>query len=515
MPTLVAQLQNTVETFPENTAIFFGETSISYQSLHDAQKRLAAGLQRLGIKKGDRVAIMLPNVPHFCISYYAVLMLGAVAVPINFMHDAKEVEHQLLDCGAKLFITWENFLATGLPAFHSAPSCSQLIVLGEKIPAFSISLTKLIAGSEPSAPDIEAADSDIAVINYTSGITDIAMGAELSHDALAFNATTFIDLLRITPQEKLIAVLPLFHPLGQSIVMHASLAAGAPLVLLPRFRAEEVVRTIRKFNVTIMPAVPGMFKALNEVEGDDLRLPSLKYCMSYGGFLPYDILEEFEQKYDALILKAYGLTEAGPLVTSTRISHERIPESSGLPLIGVEVQIRDPKGRILRPNHSGEIFVKSPSLMKGYHGQPEETQRRLQDGWLATGDIGYIDINHYLYVQERKDDVIVKGGFEIQSREVERILHEHPAVDEAAVVAVPDAVHGSEVKAFIVLKNGYELTTKELLSYCQNLLPVYKCPKFIEKVEKLPKSPTGRILKRFLRQSNTLNHTRINASKTT
>ncbi len=461
------------------------------------------------------MAIMLPNVPHFCISYYAVLMLGAVAVPINFMHNAKEIEHQLLDSGAKAFITWQNFLAAGLPAFQAAPSCSHLIILGEQIPHSSISLVKLIADSEPLAPDIEVADSDIAVINYTSGITDIAMGAELTHDALAFNATTFIDMLRITPQETLIAVLPLFHPLGQTIVMHASLAAGAPLVLLPRFRAKEVVKTIQKHNVTIMPAVPGMFRALNEVNGDDLKTPSLKYCMSYGGFLPYDILEEFEQKYGALILKAYGLTEAGPLVTSTRISHDRMPESSGLPLIGVEVQIRDPKGQILRPNHSGEIFVKSPSIMKGYHGQPDETERRLQDGWLATGDIGYLDINHYLYVQERKDDIIIKGGFEIQSREVERIILEHPAVDEAAVVAVPDPVHGSEVKAFIVLKNGYELAPKDILAYCQNLLPVYKCPKFIEKVEKLPKSPTGRILKRFLRQSHTLNHQNVKASKAT
>jgi long-chain acyl-CoA synthetase len=501
LSTLVSQLEHSVNSASDSPAILIGDTEISYKALFEASTRLANGLQQLGIKKEDHVAVMLPNVPHFCISYYAILMLGAVIVPINFMHDADEVEHQLLDSNAKAFISWQNFLSSSLPAFHAASSCFQLIVLGEHIPSFSLSLTALIAESKPGKPEIEIADSDIAVLNYTSGITDIAMGAELSHAGLAFNASTFVDMLRITPTDRMISVLPLFHPVGQSMVMNASFAAGAPLVLALRFKAEEIVRTIQQHNVSIMPAVPGMFRALNELLGEDLALPSLKYCMSYGGFLPAVILEEFEEKFSTMILKSYGLTEAGPLVTSTRTSHERMQESSGLPLMGVEVQIRDKKGGIVRPNHSGEIFVKSPSIMKGYHGQPQETEHRMQDGWLATGDIGYIDINHYLYVQERKDDVINKGGFEIQSREVERVILDHPAIDEAAVVAAPDAVQGSEVKAFIVLNEGNQLSNKELFDFCQNLLPIYKCPHYIEKVEKLPKSPTGRILKRTLRQS--------------
>jgi len=499
LPTLVAQLEKTALANPDSPAILFTDVTLSYHTLYDASVRLANGLHRMGIKKGDQVAIMLPNVPHFCISYYAVLMLGAVAVPINFMNSADEVAHQLIDSGAGAFITWKNFLSSVLPSFHASPSCTHLIVLGEHIPSFSTSLTKLIAESAPGKPEVEVTGSDLAVINYTSGITDIAAGAELTHDALEFNAATFIDMLRITPQERLIAVLPLFHPLGQSIVMNASMLSGAPLVLALRFQAEEIVRTIQKHRVTIMPAVPGMFRELNEVQGENLDTPSLKYCMSYGGFLPAAILEEFENKYDAMILKSYGLTEAGPLVTSTRTSHERMPESCGLPLMSVQVQIRDKTGKILRPNHTGEIFVKSPSVMLGYHNQPEETKNRLQDGWLATGDIGYIDINHYLYIQERKDDVIIKGGFEIQAREVERVILDNPAIDEAAVVAIPDPVQGSEVKAFIVVKKGFHISNKELFDYCQNLLPIYKCPQSIETVDRLPKTPTGRILKRSLR----------------
>lgn len=501
LPTLVSQLELSVVQSPDNTAILMGDTALSYQTLFDACSRLANGLQQLDIQKGDHVAIMLPNIPHFCISYYAVLMQGAVAVPINFMHDTAEVEHQLRDSGARAFITWQDFLATSMPAFQASPACTQLVVLGDKIPSFSHSLTSLIAESSADRSAIEILDSDVAVLNYTSGITDIAMGAELTHEGLAFNAATYVELLRINANDRLLSILPLFHPVGQSMVMNASFAAGAPLVLSMRFKAEEVVRTVQKHNVTIMPAVPGMYRALNELEGDEYKMPSLKYSMSYGGFLPAAILEEFEAKYGAMILKSYGLTEAGPLVASTRTSHERMQESSGLPLMGVEVQIRNQSGGILRPHHSGEIFVKSPSVMKGYHGQAKETQLRLVDGWLATGDIGYIDINHYLYVQERKDDIINKGGFEIQSREVERVILEHPAIDEAAVVAAPDAVHGSEVKAFIVVKKGSQITNKELFDYCQNLLPVYKCPHYIDQVEKLPKSPTGRILKRTLRQS--------------
>lgn len=500
LSTLVSNLIQSVRNGADRPAILLNDTEITFQSLYDATIRLANGLRTLGIEKGDRVAIMLPNVPHFCISYYATIMLGAIAVPINFMHEGEEIEHQLGDSGAKTLIIWQNFVPTALSAFHKTNG-THLIVLGEQIPAFSHSLTKLIAESDSREFDIEIADSDVAVINYTSGITDTAMGAELTHEGLAFNAATFIDMLRIAPPDRLISVLPLFHPLSQSIVMNASFAAGTPLVLSVRFRSEEVVRTIQKHKVTIMPAVPGMFRAFNELEGDNLEMPSLKYCLSYGGFLPATLLEKFESRFGAMVLKTYGLTEAGPLVTSTRTSHERMPESSGLPLMGVEVQIRNSKGNILRPNHSGEIFVKSPSVMQGYHGQPEETRRRLVDNWLATGDIGYIDINHYLYVQERKDDVIVKGGFEIQSREVERVILDHPAVDEVAVVAAPDAVHGAEVKAFIVVRNGFRVTDRELIEYCQNLLPIYKCPRYIERVDRLPKSPTGRILKRALRSA--------------
>jgi long-chain acyl-CoA synthetase len=501
LSTLISQLLTIAEGHSQETAIISGDAAITYGQFADAVKRLAAGLRQLGIEKGDRVAIMLPNVPHFCLSYYAILHLGAVVVPLNFMNDTRDIRRQLSDSGAKILITWQGFHKQASSAFANTPTCVNLIYLGNSIPTNAYSLTHLILSSSPLEIGSDADGSELAVINYTSGISDIALGAEFTHEAIAANAATTIEMFRIGLQERLIAVLPLFHPLGQTLIMHASFTAGTSLVLLPRFQPLEVIRTIQKHQVTLMPAVPGMFRAFNEVQGENLDMPSLKYCMSYGGFLPLETLQDFENRFHATILKAYGLTEAGPLVSSSRTTRDRKAGAVGLPLIGVEAQIRDAAGNILRPNQSGEVYVKSPSLMRGYHNQAAETQKRLQNGWLATGDIGYLDIDHYLFIQERKDDIIIKGGFEIFPREVERVILEFPGIDEAAVVAIPDSAQGSEVKAFIVLKIDERPDSQALMQFCLSHLPMYKCPKFIEYVEKLPKSPTGRVLKRLLKQN--------------
>ncbi len=503
MSTIITQFFDTVEQAPDQTALIFADIEISYSKLSESVRRLAAALGQRGITKGDRVAIMLPNVPHFVISYYAILAAGAIAVPINFIHTEAEIEHQLNDSGAKLLILWQGFYHQIDSIYPQMDSCNDLLILGERIPSSFDSLTQTMATSEILSQPVQGDETDIAAINYTSGISDWALGAAFSHAAVASNAATCVDMFRISPQDRLIAVLPLFHPLGQTLVMHATLSTGAALLLLPRFQAEEVIRSAQNHHITIMPAVPGMFRAFNRIENLETVIPGLKFCMSYGGHLPNDILQEFENRYNTTILKAYGLTEAGPLVSCTRMDHDRKPESVGLPLMGVEVQIRDKSGQILRPNHTGEIFVKSAGVMSGYWQQPQETQNRLQNGWLATGDVGYLDFDHYLHIQERKDDIILKGGFEIHSREVERILLEHPTVDEAAVVSVADAVQGSEVKAYIVLKPNLRSEPQELINYCQTQLPLYKCPRYIEFVDALPKTPTGRILKRYLRQGLT------------
>jgi len=499
---LVELLSNSAARLPKHTALIFGDNKIDYGLLFEASKRLAHGLKDLGIRKGDRVAIMLPNVPHFCISYYGILQLGATVVPINIMYNKDEIQYELQDSGASLLITWTGFQSQAIPAAESSPECKNILFLGDNIPKGTIALTRIISESSPLDEPITIKDTDLALINYTSGVADAPLGASLTHNSLYSNAVTCSEMFRLSEDDKIIAVLPLFHPLGQTLVLNASISTSSTIVLMPRYTPEEIVNAIAQNGVTFMAAVPGIFRNLIDINIGDNPLPTLKYCMSYGGKLSTDLLEEFEARYNTFVLNAYGLTEAGPLVTSTRLDRERKTGSVGLPLFGVEIQIRDELGNILRPLHNGEIWTKSPNIMQNYYNNPVETNKRLKDGWLFTGDIGYLDDSHHLYIQERKENIIVKGGFQIFPHEVEKVIMAHSDIEEAAVIDVPDQVQGSEVKAFIVLKESKKLSPEDIVKFCRHTLPVYKTPRYIEFCSGLPKSPTGRILKRLLHKKS-------------
>lgn len=485
---------------PERTALIFGEQSIEYGRLLEAVQRLAGGLVSLGVQKGDRVAIMLPNVPHFCISYYAVAAAGAVAVPVNIMSTEKELSYFLDQSGARLLIAWEGFLAHVLNAVRKTPSCENVLLLGQKIPATTLSLTRLISQSTALTNPPEVNDEDAAVINYTIGSGDEELGAELTHAAMLANAVTSQEMFRLTAEDKVAGVMPLFHPLGQSLAMNLALLSGATLVLVPRFTAAGVLEIIKKAGVNFMAAVPGMFRALAQAEPETGTTPSLKLCLAYGGSIPVELLQQFEAKFNTLILESYGLTEAGPLVSVARLNRDRKHGSVGLPLLGVDVQIRDERGLPTRPNQSGEIWINSPSAMRGYFGQAEATANRIRGGWLFTGDIGYLDDEHYLFIQERKDDIIIKGGFHIFPFEVEAVIKHHVEVAEVAVIAVPDPVQGAEVKAYVVRRPGATCGSEELIEHCRNQLPYYKSPRYVEFIDALPVGPTGRVLKHQLRK---------------
>ncbi|MBN2356851.1 AMP-binding protein [candidate division KSB1 bacterium] len=500
--TLHAHLAKIAQKLPEQTALIFGSHKIEYGRLMEAIKRLAQGLAAQGVQKGDRIAIMLPNVPHFCISYYAALELGAVVVPINFFNNSQEIGSILSDCGAKAIIYWNGFGAQIAPALAQAPDCKHSLVLGESIPQNSKSLTQIITQSSALDVPVEVVPDDLAMISYISGTGDGPLGAAFTHSALMANTSTCHEMFRITSEERLLGIMPLFHPLGQTLEMNAAFFVGATLLLLPRFAPAEAIDAIRQHTITFFAGVPAMFQSLNESLTEENTTPSLKYCLSYGGQLNPALLSEFERKFDALVLEAYGFTEAGPLVTSNRINRDRKNGSVGLPLVGVEVQVVDEQGQIVKPNQSGEIWIKSPSLTQGYFNKPEETQKRMRDGWFFSGDIGYLDEELYLFVQERKEDIIVKGGFQIFPFEVEEVIKQHPAVAEAAVVAVADPVQGHEVKAFVVLDQEQQATVEELTEFCKGYLPVYKVPKFIEICALLPKGPTGRVQKQTLRSGS-------------
>jgi long-chain acyl-CoA synthetase len=489
---------------PDQDAIVFGDLTIGYKQLHDAVRRLAAGLKTLGIAKGDRVAVMLPNIPHFIISYYAILELGAVVVPINIMHRREDVAYLLSDSGARCLIAWDGFRDRFLGTVAAVESCESLVVLGEEIPQDSTALTTLMQDTSPldEGDLVLPHPDDTAVINYTAGVTCESHGSELSHDALCSNAETCRTLFHIEPTDRAAGLLPLFHPAGQTCVMNASLFSGAVLVLFPRFDPPVIGRELCQNRITIMTAVPDMIAALTTVPAPDSSTLSLKYCISYGDKLGEQTIREFESAWHAPVLTAYGLTEAGPLVAAHRFDGYRRSDSVGVPIVGVEVQIRDADGQILKPNHVGEVWVKSPAMMRRYHNRVDETQTRIRDGWLSTGDIGYLDMEHYLYILDRKEDIICKAGFNIFPSELEQLLTEHPSILEAAAVAIPDAVYQSEVKVVVVSKPDAKLTKQDVVEFCKERLPLYKVPKVVEIRSALPKNATGRVLRRFLRPRN-------------
>lgn len=493
------QLFNIASIKPESTALIMGSTEVRYNQLLEAVQRLATGLRNAGIEPGDRVALMLPNVPHYTISFYAILYLGAVVVPINVMYSANEIEYYIKDSGTKAIIGWSNLKGQVLSAFNQCPECTELIFLGESIPHNSRSLTQLIAQSKPLEKPEKGNDDSLAVINYTSGVADMALGAEMSRQSIAASAATCRDTYKMSEDDRVLAALPLFHPLGQTLIMHATLSAGGTVVLLPRYSIENVVNAINNDKITLLPGVPGIFKTMLDLPVGTINSDSFKYCISYGGQLPEGTIREFELRFSCLLFKAYGLTEAGGIISSNRFHLDRKNEAVGLPVVGTDVQIRKSNGEIAMPNENGEIWISGSTVMRGYYNRLEETEAKLKDGWLLTGDIGHLDEDHYLSIIERKEEIIIKDGFEIYPHEIESILRINEAISEVAVVGIPDHTHGTEVKAFIVPVKGQTLSHKDIFDFCRQDLPLYKCPQFIEFCTELPKSPTGRVLKRLLR----------------
>jgi len=500
--TLSSLFNKTAEKYYEHIAIIFNDVKIEYGRLQEAVKRLAQGLRNLGISETDKVALLLPNLPHFTISYYAILELGAVVVPINVMHQSEEIAFHLKDSGARALITWEGFRAQVMKAISETDSCNSLIFLGRKIPAGTKSLQRLIADSDPLVGSPNISPESTAALFYTAGISDVPVAAEMTHCNLVSNASTCREMFMIGTDERIMGAMPLFHPLGQTLVMNTSFIAGSTIVLQTKFEATETVQLINEHGVTFMAGVPGMYAAMNKVELDDASETPLRYCLSYGGHLDESVVEAFEKKFDAILLNSYGLSEAGPLVASCRLDRERKKGTVGLPFFGTEIKVLDERGEELGTNQAGELAIRGPSVTKGYYNRPELTQARFKEDLLLSGDIGKLDDDLYIYVIERKEDLILKGGFHIYPREVEAVLRNHPAVADVAVVGVPDEYQGQEVKACVVLKEGHDANSKSLIAFCgEQGLEVYKTPAHIDFFESLPKSATGRVLKRKLRES--------------
>jgi long-chain acyl-CoA synthetase len=469
------------------------DSILNYAVLNEAATRVAGLLKENGVVPGDRVGIMLPNVPYFGAAYYGVLRAGGVVVPINVLLKGREVAFYLKDSGAKAVFAWHGFAEAAEPGAAEAGTELISVQPGE--------FEQLLAAAPRAEEDEPRSGSDTAVILYTSGTTGTPKGAELTHDNLRENCTiTARTLVQITEEDVILGALPLFHSFGQTCGLNAAVATGACLTLIPRFDPSKALEIIARDEVTVLEGVPTMYHAMLNAPGhQDADTSSLRVCVSGGSAMPVEVMKTFEQAFDCIILEGYGLSETSPVASFNHPERERKAGSIGTPIQGVEMKLVDDDGGDIEQGGVGEIVIRGHNVMKGYWGRADATADVMRDGWFATGDMATMDEDGYFFIVDRKKDMIIRGGYNVYPREIEEMLYEHPAVSEVAVVGVPDDSLGEEVAAVVVLKTGAEASADDLRAYAKERVAAYKYPRQIWFSEELPKGPTGKVLKREIK----------------
>jgi long-chain acyl-CoA synthetase len=490
---LATVLTDTSPRLPDHIALRMGDATVSYRELDDASARVAALLAAHSVGIGDRVGVMLPNVPEFAAVYYGVLRRGAVVVPLNPLLKAREIAYHLTDSEARLIFAWHAAAAEGTQG-AAAPGAD---VVEVDPSTFADTLT----AHSPSREVAHRTPEDTAVILYTSGTTGRPKGAELTHGNLLRNAEVVqSDLVHLEPDDVVFGGLPLFHSFGQTCTLNVTMAAGASLALLPRFDARTAVTMLVTTGATVFAGVPTMYSAFLALP-DPPPLPALRACISGGAALPVEVLHRFEEKFGSQVLEGYGLSETSPVASFNRLDRERKPGSIGTPVTGVEMRVVDKTGHPVGTGEVGEIAIRGHNVMKGYWHKTAETAEVLgPDGWFRTGDIGRVDEDGYYFIVDRKKDLVIRGGFNIYPREIEEVLYEHPAIAEAAVVGIPHPELGEEVAAVVTLKPDARATEDELRVFVKAQVAPYKYPRVVRIVDALPKGPTGKILKTEIRE---------------
>ena len=486
---LASVLTDSAQRDPDHVALRLDDMEVSYGLLDEGSARLAAVLADRGMEPGDRVGIMLPNVPYFAVCYYGVLRSGGVVVPMNVLLKRREVAFYLGDSGAKLMFAWEGFADDAKAGADEAGAECIVVKPGE--------FEELLAGVEPRREVVDRASDDTAVILYTSGTTGTPKGAELTHDNLKTNCEITRDMFGIGDDVVTLGALPLFHSFGQTCSMNATLAAGGTLSLIPRFDPGKALEIIERDKVNLFQGVPTMYSALLHQEGrDKFDTSTLELCVSGGSAMPVELMRGFEDAFKCKILEGYGLSESSPVASFNRPDRERKPGSIGIPIEGVDMKVVDDDGNDIAQGEVGEILIRGHNVMKGYWNKPDATGETLIDGWLHTGDMAKIDEDGYFFIVDRKKDLIIRGGYNVYPREIEEVLYEHPAVREAAVIGVKDDSLGEEVGAAVALKDGEDVSAQELREFVKEQVAAYKYPRRVWFVDDLPKGPTGKILKR-------------------
>jgi len=506
MLNLAMLLEISARREPGKVALMLDDMKLRYAEVNGAANKIANGLVGLGVRPGDKVALILPNTPHFVICYYAILKLGATVVPLNVLFKRHEVAYHLDDSDAVALIVWEGFLGEATEGFQQAKRCRNLIVAqapgnSAGLPDGALSLNALMTDTAPVFDTHQTMSDDTAVILYTSGTTGRPKGAELSHFNMFFNAYIGSEKVLQTGSDTVgLAVLPLFHSFGQTCVMNALLYAGATITLLPRFEPQKALEVMARDKVSYFAGVPTMyFYLLNYPAADQYDLSALRRCCSGGSAMPVEVMHAFNKKYNVTILEGYGLSETSPVASFNQLERDPKPGSIGVPIWGVEMRCVDADGREVPVGELGEIVIRGHNVMKGYYKRADASAEAIKDGWFFTGDVAYQDEDGYFFIKDRVKDMIIRGGFNVYPREIEEVLYGHPAVAEAAVIGIHDPALGEEIKAVVAFKPGQSAAEQEIIDYCKERLAAYKYPRSVEIRDTLPKTATGKILKRELK----------------
>ncbi|MBU9672944.1 AMP-binding protein [Planococcus sp. CP5-4] len=521
-------LTKAYEDFPQKTAIHFLGKDLSYEELYQSAMKMANYLQKLGIQKGDRVSIMLPNCPQAVISFYGILYAGGVVVMTNPLYTEREISYQMKDSGAKAIIALdilfprinkviketdlENVIVTGIKDYLTFPKNLVYPFIQKKQYGMTVKVehrginhlfTEIMKTASPqiTKPPFDF-EEDLALLQYTGGTTGSPKGVMLTHRNLISNATMCDAWLYKSTrgEETIMGIIPLFHVYGLTTVLILSVMQGNKMVLLPKFDPEQALKTINKQKPTLFPGAPTLYIGLlNHPDIKKYDLSSIEACLSGSAPLPTEVQEKFERITGGKLVEGYGLTETSPVTHSNLVWGERTKGSIGMPYPDTDCEIFLPGTTDPVPNGQiGEIAIQGPQVMKGYWNRPDATAATIVDGWLLTGDLGYMDDEGQFFIVDRKKDMIIAGGFNIYPREIEEVLYEHEAIQECVVAGIPDPYRGETVKAYIVLKEGYTVTEEQLDKHCREHLAAFKVPRIYEFRKELPKTAVGKILRRSL-----------------
>jgi long-chain acyl-CoA synthetase len=522
-------LDEAASKFPEKPAMIFVDKKISYRKFQEDVLRLATALKDLGVKKGDRVAIFMPNCPQAIISYFAVLKAGGIVVESNPLYVDRELAHQLADSGAETVITLDmKMLYPKVKRIRDKTKVKTIIVssLKEYLP-FPQSILyplarrrdlaeikreegtyffkELLRTYPPRDPHVGGTPDDCAVLLYTGGTTGVPKGVMLTHKNLVSNCVQGLEWLYETEyaNEIILAALPVFHSFGHTCCMNFSVYAACTLVLIPDPRnTKDILKNVAKHKTTMVPGVPAMYvNIINYPELKAYDISSIRCCFSGAAPMPVEILEEFEKLTGGIILEGFGMTETSPVTHINPMAGRRKVGSIGMPLPDTDAKIVDvDTGEEVPAGEVGELLVKGPQIMKGYWKKEEETGKVLRDGWMYTGDIARMDEDGFFYIVDRKKDMIISSGFNVYPRDIEEVLYEHPKIMEASTIGIPHEKRGETVKAFVVLKEGEMATPEEIIQFCKENLAAYKVPTIVEFRNTLPKTAIGKVLRRKLKE---------------